>query len=289
MSVAVATQARRRPPTRLEKAGAVVDAVIRVFGPWLMVALLLLPFVPLVIWSLSTRWFFPDLLPQQVSGRAWRFIASDTSGVRSGFVSSLEIATFVTVLAALIGLSSGRALGLYRFRGKRLVEFLILSPVIVPPFAVTIGLEALFIRYGLADRTFGVILAHLIPTIPYVTLVMAGVYANYDVSYEEQARVLGASPVRVFWHVTLPGIFPGLIVAALFAFLISWSEYILTLFIGGGRVITLPLLLFAFARSDPSVAAAMSLIFIVPAVIILVFVSKYLSGDRAAVGGFGRL
>lgn len=287
MSVAAATRQRRR--TALETTGSLVDAAVRTAGPWLMVALLLLPFVPLVVWSLSTRWFFPDLLPQQVSGRAWRYLASDTSGVKGGFVSSLEIATVVTVMAALIGLSAGRALGLYRFRGKRLVEFLLLSPVIVPPFAVTIGLEVLFIRYNLADTIAGVILAHLIPTIPYVTLVMAGVYANYDVSYEEQARVLGASPIRVFWHVTLPGIFPGLVVAALFAFLISWSEYILTLFIGGGRVVTLPLLLFSFARSDPSVASALSLIFIAPAVIILVFVSKYLSGDRAAVGGFGRL
>lgn len=287
MSVAAATRQRRR--TALETTGSFVDTAVRTAGPWLMVALLLLPFVPLVVWSLSTRWFFPDLLPQQVSGRAWRYLASDTSGVKGGFVSSLEIATVVTVMAALIGLSAGRALGLYRFRGKRLVEFLLLSPVIVPPFAVTIGLEVLFIRYGLADTISGVILAHLIPTIPYVTLVMAGVYANYDVSYEEQARVLGASPLRVFWHVTLPGIFPGLVVAALFAFLISWSEYILTLFIGGGRVVTLPLLLFSFARSDPSVASALSLIFIAPAVIILVFVSKYLSGDRAAVGGFGRL
>ena len=86
---------------------------------------------------------------------------------------------------------------------------------------------------------------HLIPTIPYVTLVMAGVYSNYDIAYEEQARVLGAPPLRVLLRVTLPAVAPGLAVAALFAFLISWSEYILTLLIGGGTVKTLPLLLFS--------------------------------------------
>ncbi|MEI2691740.1 MAG: ABC transporter permease subunit [Anaerolineae bacterium] len=61
--------------------------------------------------------------------------------------------------------------------------------------------------------------------------------------------MLGAGPWRIFWHVTLPAIFPGVVVAALFAFLISWSQYLLTLLIGGGSVITLPVLLLAFANS----------------------------------------
>jgi putative spermidine/putrescine transport system permease protein len=250
---------------------------------------LLLPFVPLMFWSISAGWFFPSVLPTELSARAWRYLASDASGVKAGLWSSLLIATSVAIVAAMIGLSAGRALGLYSFRGKRFIEFLILAPVIVPPLAVTMGIHVLFIRYGLADTIQGVVLVHLIPTIPYVTLVMASVYANYDVSYEEQARVLGASPLRTFIHVTLPAVFPGLVVAALFAFLISWSEYILTLLIGGGRVQTLPLLLFSFARSDPSVAAALSLLFIAPAVSLLVFTSKHLSGGSSAVGGFGRL
>lgn len=262
---------------------------LRLGAPSLMVVLLLLPFVPLVMWSMSARWFFPSLLPEELSGRAWRYLADDTSGVARGFRDSIQIAVVVTVLASFIGLCSGRALGLYAFRGKRIVEFLILAPVIVPPLAVTTGIHVVFIKYGLADTIRGVVLVHLIPTIPYVTLVMSSVYANYDVAYEEQARVLGASPARVFRHITLPAVFPGLVVAALFAFLISWSEYILTLLIGGGRVITLPLLLFSFANADPSVAAALALVFIAPAVLILLFTSRYLSGPRTAIGGFGRL
>jgi putative spermidine/putrescine transport system permease protein len=264
-------------------------ALLRVAPPGLMVALIFVPFIPLVIWSLSERWFFPGVLPQQFSARAWRYLASDTSGVRSSFFASLEIAAVVSVVGAAIGLSAGRALGLYTFRGKRLMQLLVLAPIIVPPFAVTIGLEVLFIRYGLADTRTGVILAHLIPTTPYVVLVMSSVYANYEIAFEEQARVLGAGPVRVFLHITLPTVFPGLVVAALFAFLISWSEYILTLFVGGGSVITLPLLLFSFATTDPGIAAALSILLIAPAVVLLLFTSKYLSGSRAAVGGFGRL
>jgi len=254
----------------------------------LMCFLLLLPFVPLIFWSISHRWFFPTIIPDELSDRAWSYILSDRSGVVEGLLNSLVIAILVAVLAAAIGLSGGRALGLYRFRGKRIVELVLLAPVIVPAIAVSMGIQVMFIRYGLADTIPGVVLVHLIPTIPYVVLVLGAVFANYDTSYEEQARVLGANPLRVFLHVTFPAVLPGLIVAAFFAFLISWSEYIMTLLIGGGIVVTLPLLLFDFVGSDPSVAAALSLFFIAPAIVLMVLTSRYLSGDQSAVGGIGR-
>ena len=172
--------------------------------------------------------------------------------------------------------------------GKRVVELVLLAPVIVPAIAVSMGIQVMFIRYGLADTIPGVVLVHLIPTIPYVVLVMGAVFANYDTSYEEQARVLGANPLRVFMHVTFPAVLPGLVVAAFFAFLISWSEYLMTLIIGGGIVITLPILLFQFVGSDPSIAAALSLFFIAPAIVLMILTSRYLSGDQSAVGGIGR-
>ena len=150
------------------------------------------------------------------------------------------------------------------------------------------GIQVMFIRYGLADTIPGVVLVLLIPTIPYVVLVMGAVFANYDTSYEEQARVVGANAFRVFLHVTFPAVLPGLIVAAFFAFLISWSEYLMTLIIGGGIVITLPLLLFQFVGSDPAIAAALSLFFIAPAIVLMILTSRYLSGDDAAIGGIGR-
>jgi len=151
------------------------------------------------------------------------------------------------------------------------------------------GNQVVFIKLGLADTILGVILVQLVPTIPYVTLVMSAVYSNFDLNYEDQARVLGASPLRAFWHVTLPAIIPGLVVAVLFAFLISWSEYIMTLLIGGGVVQTVPLLLFSFAGTDLGIASAMSMLFVLPAIVILIASSRYLSGDRTTLGGFGRL
>jgi putative spermidine/putrescine transport system permease protein len=260
----------------------------RSIGLVVMGFLLLVPFVPLIFWSFSRRWFFPSLLPDELSDRAWSRIFDASSGVMDALVESLIIATAVAVIAAVIGLSGGRALGLYRFRGKRFIELYLLAPVIVPSIAVAMGIQIIFIKAGIAGGIPGVVLVHLIPTIPYVVLVMGAVFSNYDTSYEEQAKVLGANPIRVFIHVTLPAVLPGLVVAAFFAFLISWSEYITTVLIGQGRVQTLPMLLFAFIRSDPSIAAALSLFFIAPAILLMFLTSRYLSGDQSAVGGLGR-
>lgn len=270
------------PTDRLARIGRQVGVAALLVG-------LLVPFVPLLVWAVSRRWRYPALVPTEFSARALTFLVSDRSGVVEGFRNSAIIALTVAVLAGLVGLSAGRALGLYRFRGKRVVQFLVLAPVIVPPLAITLGVHVVFIRVGLANTIPGVVLVHLIPTIPYVTLVMASVYANYDPAYEEQARVLGAGPVATFRHVTLPQVFPGLAVAGLFAFLISWSEYILTLLVGGGRVQTLPLLLFSFLQgTDTSVAAALSLVFIVPAIVLLLLTTRYLAGG-ASIAGFGKV
>src|SRR5262245_21044688 len=207
------------------------------------------PLVPLLVWSVSRTWRWPALVPQELTARGLATVVSSDSEVLRGLATSATIAVIVAVTAGLIGLGAGRALGLYVFRGRRLVQFLMLAPIIIPGLASALGIQVFFIRYGLADTWLGVVLVHLVPTIPYVTYVMASVYANYDVSYEDQARVLGAGPFQVFRSVTLPAVFPGLAVACLFAFLVSWSEYILTLLVGGGAVKTLPLLLFAFLRS----------------------------------------
>jgi putative spermidine/putrescine transport system permease protein len=259
-------------------------------GRTLLLLGLLLPFVPLVLWAFAGAWRYPALLPTEWSGRAVGLLVDPRTRVLEGLRNSLVIATAVSGIAGIIGLSAGRALGLYTFRGKRVVQFLVLAPVVVPALAVTLGIHVLFIRYGLADSVTGVVIAHLIPTTPYVTLVMASVYANYDVAYEQQARVLGAGPVAVLRHVTLPLVTPGLAVACLFAFLISWGEYILTLLIGGAAVPTLPILLFSFLRAnDTALAAALSLVLIGPPLVLLVLTSRFLTGAQRAAIGFGRL
>lgn len=262
----------------------------RVLTGALLIVWLVLPLVPLGIWSFAHGWRFPDLLPQIWSLDAWQYAFSKTSGVLDSLGLTIFIALVATGLSILIGVPAGRALGMYNFRGKQIVELMILAPTIVPGIAVAMGIHGVFIYLRLTNSVWGVILVHLIPTLPYMVLVMAGIFANYDEAFEAQARSLGANRLQTLWHVTLPAILPGIIVGGLFAFLVSWSQYILTLLVGGGRVITLPLLLFNFASSGRNdITGAIGIIYILPGILILMFTSRHLSGRNGAVGGFGRL
>jgi putative spermidine/putrescine transport system permease protein len=274
---------------------------------FVIVFALVLPIISFLMNAFAFRWFYPQLIPNEWSLQAWerlevlppegertldnwwRLLTSG-SDLAEAMVTSLALGGGVTVVSVIIGLPAARALGLYRFRFKRLVEFMILAPTIVPVIAFVLGLNINFIRWNLSGNIWGVGLVHLVPVMPYVVLTLSGVFANYNPEFEEQARSLGAGPIRTFWYVTLPAIMPGIVVAALFAFLVSWSQYLLTFLIGAGRVITIPILLFAQATGgNNAVTAAMSLIFIAPAVLTLLVTSRYLSGESSAVGGFGRI
>jgi putative spermidine/putrescine transport system permease protein len=113
--------------------------------------------------------------------------------------------------------------------------------------------------------------------LPYAVFVLWGVFSNYNPDYEDQARSLGAGTTRVALRVMLPMTLPGLVVAGLFSFLLSWSQYLATLIIGGGKVTTLPIILFALMTSgDRPVAAAVSLVFVAPALLALLLSARYL-------------
>ena len=269
--------------------------------------LLILPLIAFFINAFSFRWFYPQLIPKELSLQAWvRLKLIPREGYRSldGFldlwlsnptiikalVNSVTIGIIVTVVSIIIALPAARVLGLLNFRFKKIIIFIMVSPTILPPIAFVLGLNINFISWGFSGSFWGVCLVHLVPIMPYVVLTMTGIFANYNPDFEHQARTLGANKFRTFYLITLPAIAPGMVVAALFAFLVSWSQYLLTFLIGAGKIMTLHLLVFSTASSgNPALTAAISIVFIFPAIVILFFTSKFVSGDSAATSGFGKL
>jgi putative spermidine/putrescine transport system permease protein len=245
-----------------------------------VVGLALIPLAVLFLWSFARRWYWPSLLPREYSLRAWEYFASPSSGIVVALWTSVSIAFAVTALALLVSLPAARALALREFKWKRAVLLILLAPILAPSLASAMGVHALFLRHGLTDSALGVMLAHLIPAVPYCTLMLTASLANFDRDWEAQARTLGATPWAVWRYVTLPAIAPGLAVAAVFAFLISWSQYLSTLLIGGGQVMTLPLLLAAFQRGgDEAVTAALSLVFLAPTFVVFATVARLLKNE----------
>lgn len=264
-------------------------ALLQNHAPWyllgaLLTLLFIAPVVVLLLAAFSTQWFFPQLLPS-----SWtltpllRQLTNPRTQAALG--ASLQIAGVVTALALLIGLPAARVLGLRRFWGRELVLIILFLPNLVPPLAIGMGLNIVWLRLGLAGSAGGVILVHLVPVLPYTIFALLGVFERYDEGYELQARTLGAGPLAVLWRVTLPLAGPGIAVAALFAFLVSWSQYLLTLLIGGGRVITLPLLLFAaVAGGNPTSIAVLALLFALPPLLAILLAARVLGTGSVQIG-----
>lgn len=244
------------------------------------------PLVPLVLRAFAGSWRFPDLWPRTFSTRGWHTLLAPGSEVLGGLWLSTVIGGLVMVLSCAVAWPAGRVIGLRRFRGRRVVQIALLLPVLVPAFAAALGLQIVFVRLGLAGSVIGVVLVQLIPAVPYATSILAAGFANLDTDFERQAQVLGASGWHRLTRVTLPLMRAPLTAAALLAFLISWSDYVLTLLIGGGRVQTLPVQLFAAVGStDATFAAAVALVIIAPALLIVTGAGGVLAaGSRTGVG-----
>ncbi|GGL79780.1 ABC transporter membrane protein [Deinococcus aerolatus] len=240
-----------------------------------------LPLALLVLWSVAGRWYYPAALPTEWSLRAWQSVFAPTSQVWSALWGSVWVATVTAVLGTAIALPAARVLGLGQVKKRGRLSALLLAPLVLPSFASVMGIQVMFIRLGLADTRPGVVLAHLIPVVPYAVVLLSGVFGSYDTRLEVVARSLGANRWQVFWRVTLPVVMPGVLVSVLFAFLVSWSEYLLTLIVGGGQVLTLPLLLFSAVQGgDYAITGALSLLYIAPTLLVFALIAPRVQGWR---------
>lgn len=250
-------------------------------GPRLLLAGLagafLAPLVPIAIASAGRGWFFPALLPRPDLS-AWRYALSPVSGMPAALAASLAIAAATAVLAVAAALPAGLALGRRDFRGKGMVELLLLAPAATPGIAVAMGAHALMLRTGLAGTAAGVVAVHVTAALPYALLAVAAAAALGDGRPEAAARTLGAGPLRAFAAVTLPALAPGVAVGAAFAFLVSWSQYGPTLLIGGGRVTTLPLILTQFLKAGRAdLVGVAAILTVVPGVAVVAAATPFLA------------
>ncbi|MXW86251.1 MAG: ABC transporter permease subunit, partial [Boseongicola sp. SB0667_bin_21] len=194
------------------------------------------PFLPVIIQSLAFRWAWPELLPgtwwleqreRSTLPLSWDYVLSPYSRVWEATVNTVFIGLVVTVICLAICLPVARLLARESFAGKSAFEFFLSLPLIVPEAAIGIALLMIFIRMGLAGSYAGIIIAHLIPTIPYMVRMLAAVYQGLGRDFEEQAMILGARPLQILWRVTLPMLLPGVVAGALFTFLVSTNIFLL--------------------------------------------------------------
>lgn len=190
----------------------------------------------------------------------------------SAFRNSALIAVAASALSTTLGTLAALGIVRHRFPGRDLVQSFLLSPLMVPTVVSGVALLYFFSRVGLASTLTGVVVAHVIVTGPYVIRTVSASLAGFDRSLEHAAMTLGANRLQTFWRVTLPLILPGVSAGAVFAFIVSFDELTVTLFVTGPKLVTLPIRIYNHITyiTDPLVAAiSATLVFLTIGVVLV--------------------
>ncbi|WP_407048073.1 ABC transporter permease [Methyloraptor flagellatus] len=246
----------------------------------------------------------PLVVTAPVSVTTTRYVSMPTAGVSFGHYvrvftdpawlaalrDSLVVALGATALATALG--AGGAIGVWRRSGPiaGALRAVVLMPLIVPPVVTALALSRAWVKLGLFDTLAGVILAHAIVAMPFVFLTVSAALEGLDPRIEPAARSLGAGPFTTVRRILLPNVLPGLGAGALFAFVISWDEVTVTLFVSSRAVFTLPRKIWSEIRDniDPAVAVVSVFTVAVALAIGLAVVARpSRAGGRRDRGGSG--
>ncbi|CAN7685001.1 ABC transporter permease [Mesorhizobium sp. LjRoot246] len=226
----------------------------------LVAAFLLLPVVFIVLLSFgSSRWLaFP---PPGWTLKWYQELFADPAWLEAALTSA-RIATMTAILAVVIGLIASFALVRGQSRGCEILRGLLLTPMVLPVVVFAIAIYAFFLRLGLGGTTIGFVIAHTVLALPFAIIPIATALEGFDKSIEDAAIVCGASPLEAKLRITLPSIRIGIFSAAIFAFLASWDEVVVAIFMASPTLQTLPVKIWGSLRSDlsPVIAAASSLL-----------------------------
>ena len=242
----------------------------------------------LAILTVSKYWPYPALLPESVSLEYYSDVFAQNRQTLMAVITSAVLGFFVTLLSLAIAIPAGKAIACYDFRGKGVAKILVLVPLIVPSVAVITGIHISMIKLGLTGTFLGVALVQTLFALPYAIRIMINVFEITGNQLEQQASVLGAGAVMVFRRVTLPRIMPGILSAGALSFTVSIAQYITTFMIGGGKIITVTMLIVPYMQSGQHhIAAVYSVVLIVTALLSLylmeILVRRYYSIDSVFI------
>ena len=192
----------------------------------------------------------------------WFAEVMSLSWFKDALVTSLIVATASTAAAAAIGILAARVLARHHFRGRVVVEYVVLSPLILPGVVLGFALFNALVYFRLEDLGLpNLIAGHTLVTVPFVVRSVWSAMAGTDISLEEAAQSLGASPAVAFWKVVLPTARPGIIAGAILAFTYSFNDLTMSIFLSGVDATTLPVQVMANIEysADPTPAAVSTL------------------------------
>lgn len=236
---------------------------------WLSLLYLALPMFAAIPLSLSDSRVL-EFPRHSISFRHWARLLSDPV-----WMGSIWQSFYIALASTFLALTAGTlcAIGCWRLasRWSESVRMLMLVPIVVPSIVYAIGLYRFYAELKLLGTASGVIVAHAVTGIPYVVITVSAALANMDRRLEQAARSLGANQRQIIWGVILPNIVPGMLSGAIFAFIHSWDELVIVLFIASREVTTLPRMIWSTMNEslDPLVAVVAVLLIAVSVALLL--------------------
>ncbi|WP_022792583.1 ABC transporter permease [Marinococcus halotolerans] len=217
------------------------------------------PLLALIIQSFAAKWPFGEIWPLAWTLDGWRLPFGDPL-LAEAWGRTILIALCVAALNLVIGIPAAKALVVREFRGKELIDAMLLIPVLLPVTALAVGLHIFALQSGTANTWYGVAFFHLLPTLPYTIRIIRAGYERIGRGQYEQSRSLGGGAAARFLLIELPQMTASVRTAVFFAVVISVSQFALTVIIGGGTVTTMAVLYYPYTNSAaPSAVSAFSL------------------------------
>ena len=226
------------------------------------------PILVMALMSFNTSQFYS--FPFEFS-TAWYAKLAGNREILAAAGRSIWIACVVTVISTILGTMAAIALFRHDFPGKTVLRVLLFPPIAIPWLITGTAMLIFFFGIGLGRGTPSVILGHVALALPYVIVVVTARLATFDRTLEEAARSLGARPWRVTTAVTLPAILPGVIAGALFAFAVSFDQFVVSYFLSEPGDSTLPVLIYTAIRKGftPEINAVSTIIIAVSMLVML--------------------
>ena len=245
------------------------------------------PLLNMLIWTVTEAWYFPAKLPVRWGFAYWSKVFKPEAGAMVALWTSLVIAVLTVLLSLAVAIPAGYALSKRDLPMRSLFLLFFLLPQAFPTVAVHMNIARIFYELGLTGTFTGVMLVHAIQGLVFAVWIASASFAAVGTEQVEAARNLGASPLRAFMTVSLPLAAPGLMASAIFVFLISLDEFSGTFFVGVPEVRTLPLtMLNAAIEGNYQIASITALLLLVPSVLFMLFVERFLKAD--VLSGVGK-
>ncbi|MEH2702667.1 MULTISPECIES: ABC transporter permease [Rhizobium] len=253
----------------------------------LLTLFIALPLIVVGTWAFTEVWRYPSVIPQQFGLRFWGQTLARPD-VWDALFLSLRLTTTVTILSAVICLPAAYAFARMRFPGRNILFLSFLASHAFPKFGLLVAIAGIFLQLGLISTFWGVVLIQLVGTLMLMIWIPVAAFQNVDRRMEEAARDAGATPLRVFWSITLPQAGPTIAAALLLTFVGTFYETEGAWLIGAPQVRTMPVLMISFINNQIVVqyGAVLSVMLWVPSFIALMF-ARRVTGTGAFARGFG--